>query len=102
MKKIFILLVFVIITFNLLLPFYSESTDLTEGLKRIDETGYKILDVIQSIAFWIITAKCCMDIISHVMQSQIKELGKVILGYVIAYSCLFFVPWVLKLVEGIF
>lgn len=71
-------------------------------LSKIDALGNNILHVVNKIGFWVILVKCLMDVISSVMQGDVNKFGKTIIIYVCLYGSLYFVPWAMRLVEGVF
>lgn len=71
-------------------------------LTRLDEGGMKILAIVRAIGYWIILIKCIMELVKAAMEGDSNAIGKIIMTYVMIYGALFFVPWALRLVEGIF
>ena len=71
-------------------------------LARLDEGGMKILAIVRAIGYWIILIKCIMELVKAAMEGDSNAIGKIIMTYVMIYGALFFVPWALRLVEGIF
>ncbi len=69
---------------------------------KVDATGNRILEIIRNIAYWVILVSCIVDIIKCAMARDLNKLGKTIMMYVIIYGSLFFVPVLMKMVEGIF
>lgn len=78
------------------------TTDINSSLAGLDKAGYQILNILYDVGFWVITVKCVYEIIQSAMRGDRKAVGNTIITYVIVYGSLFFVPWALKLVRGIF
>lgn len=73
-----------------------------DQFSKIDQGGMKILTIVRRIGYWIILVKCISDLIRAGMAGDNHAVGKIIFQYVLIYGALFFVPWALRLVEGIF
>ncbi len=72
------------------------------GLEGVDVAGNRILGIVRRIGYWIILISCIYSIIGCVKEKDLKKLGNVIFFYLIVYAALFFVPYALRQVEGIF
>lgn len=83
------------------LIFYT-SPSLAQNLSKLDKAGFKILDIVQRIGYWIILVQATREIISSIMSGANKNIGGVIVKYVLAYGSLFALPWLLDLVKGVF
>ena len=75
---------------------------LAQDLARIDEGGQRILEIVRRIGYWLILLKCLSELIKAGLEGDTKSLGKIVMTYVLIYGALFFVPYALRLVEGIF
>lgn len=73
-----------------------------EGIDKVDIAGNRILMIVRRIGYWVILIKAVYDVIGSIKNRDMKELGQVILFYLILYAALFFIPFALKQVEGVF
>lgn len=94
-KVIFIFIITILIVFYTSICFASD-------LSKIDSAGNKILVIFRRIGFWIILIKCIQELIKCAMSGATNNIGGIITKYIIIYGAFFFVPWALRLVEGIF
>lgn len=94
MKKLIILII--IFTFLISFPL------LADNLDRLDAGGQRIVGIVQRIGYWIILIKCVADLIKSGINGDTHSIGRIVMSYVLIYGALFFVPWALRLVEGIF
>jgi len=78
------------------------NTSFASGENKIDAAGNRILVVVRRIGYWVILIKCISELIKNAMNGDIHGVGRTVMLYVIIYGCLFFVPWALRLVEGVF
>lgn len=97
-KKILtILIISIICVLSFTVPVFAG-----DEMVKLNEGGLKILNVVRAIAYWIILFKMIADLVRCGMSGDTSGLGKIIMTYVLIYSALFFTPWFLRLVEGIF
>lgn len=83
----------------LLLPHTAYAAGPTDNL---DISGEKILHIIQKVAYWIILIKCISELIKAALHGEIHSIGKIVMTYTLIYASVFFVPWLLVFVQGIF
>ncbi len=81
--------------------FYT-SVCFADGLDKIDQAGNRILAIFRRIGFWLILIKCIQELTQCALSGNSKNIGGIIMKYIIIYGAFFFVPWALRLVEGIF
>lgn len=98
MKKIVIVLLLVI-TWSILYP---DIVYAANDLSKLDAGGQRILNIVRRIGYWVVLIKCIADLIRAGMNGDTHAIGKIIMTYLLIYGALFFVPWALRLVEGIF
>jgi len=98
-NKKYLLILFLIFEIYL---FYIKAYAVNPDMTNLDSAGNTILYVLQKIAYWVIIVKCIMDLISSVMQKDLHSIGKTVITYVTVYAAMFFIPWAMRLVEGIF
>lgn len=81
---------------------FSYTSAYGESLDKIDLAGNKILKIFRRIGYWVILVKAIQDIIKCAMSGDTRSLGSIVVKYILIYGALFFLPWILRLVEGIF
>lgn len=69
---------------------------------KVDAAGNRILNTVRGIGYWAILIKGIADVIGQGMRGELHSIGKTIMLYVILYGTLFFFPYALRLVEGVF
>lgn len=72
------------------------------NLDKLDVKGNEILIIIRRLAYWIILIIASKEVIKNMTNHDLKGIGNTILKYVIVYGSLWFIPWILKSVEGLF
>lgn len=98
-KRLKVLVFFIIIaglTLNFGLPL------LANEFAKLDAGGQRIVNIFQRLGYWIILIKCIIDLIKAGLNGDLHSVGRIIMLYLLMYGALFFVPWALRLVEGIF
>lgn len=73
-----------------------------EALNKIDVAGFTILSVIRKIGYFIMIFMCIIEVLRCVSNGDTKEIGKIILKYVLAFMALYLLPWLMDIVIGIF
>ena len=84
------------------MSFFVLATTTIKGMDKLDNFGNILLIICQKIGFWIVCVKCIYDILQCCIKGDRHALGNCILTYLLIYGAMFFVPWALHLVEGIF
>lgn len=95
MKKAILLTIVVIM-------FCGYGLALANDLAKLDQGGERILVIVRRIGYWIIIIKGISDLIKAGLNGDSKAIGKTIITCALLYGSLFFLPWALRLVEGIF
>lgn len=90
-----------IVIMTTLFVFYT-SISLANGLDKVDRAGNQILNIFRRIGFWIILIKAIQELVQCALSGGNKNIGGIIVKYIIIYGAFFFMPWALRLVEGIF
>jgi hypothetical protein len=71
-------------------------------LSKINNGGHTILNIIQSIGYWIAIIMAAQEIIKNLMQGDTKSTGKSIMEYSLGYGSLYLLPWIFDLIKSIF
>jgi hypothetical protein len=54
------------------------------------------------IGYWVLLVMCILEVLKCVANGDTKEIGKIIMKYLLAFMVLFLIPWAFDLVIGIF
>jgi hypothetical protein len=81
-------------------PKSTESTKV--ALNKVDVAGGTILAVVRSIGYWICIIMCVVEILRCLGQGDTKQIGKIILKYLIAFGACYLLPWLFDLIRDIF
>jgi hypothetical protein len=73
-----------------------------KGLDKVDTAGGVILSVMRRIGYWVLLVMCILEVLKCVANGDTKEIGKIIMKYLLAFMVLFLIPWAFDLVIGIF
>lgn len=76
--------------------------DTADAVGRIDSAGNMFLGIIQSIGYWLCLIGCIMEILKSVMNGSSKDVGKVMLKYLLIFAALYLMPFAFNLVKEIF
>lgn len=76
--------------------------DTADAVGRIDSAGNMFLGIIQSIGYWLCLIGCIMEILKSVMNGSSKDVGKVMLKYLLIFAALYLMPFAFNLIKEIF
>ncbi|MDU1279242.1 MAG: hypothetical protein E6960_12260 [Clostridium sp.] len=76
--------------------------DTSEAVARINIAGNTFLTIFQSIGYWLCLIGCIMEILKSVMNGSSKDVGKVMLKYLLIFAALYLMPFAFNLVKEIF
>ena len=100
LKKFFMIIMIIAIMVLYLSVFaFADSPD---KLAKLDATGNQLLYLARRIGFWIITVMATYKVIQCALKGNRKEVGEIIITYVLIYGSMFLIPWAMRLVEDIF
>lgn len=74
----------------------------TDAIARIDSAGYMFFGIIQSIGYWLCLIGCIMEILKSVMNGSSKEVGKLMMKYILIFAALYLMPFAFNLIREIF
>jgi hypothetical protein len=78
------------------------ATKAIAGLDKLDQAGNTLLTIAQKIGFWVVTIVCLYNLIQCATKGDKHQIGNIVITYTLLYAAMFFVPWILHFVEGIF
>ena len=76
--------------------------DVTEAVARIDNAGLMFFGIIQSIGYWLCLIGCIMEILKSVMNGSSKEVGKLMMKYILIFAALYLMPFAFNLIREVF
>lgn len=76
--------------------------DTSEAYAKIDRGGILILGLIQTVAYWLCIISCIMEILKTVMNGSTKDVGKIMLKYILIFASVYLMPWAFNLIKDIF
>lgn len=71
-------------------------------LEKIDEAGLVFFGIIKKMSYWLCLIGCVLEILKIVMNGQSKDVGRIIIKYLLIFSTLYIVPWMFDLIMTIF
>ena len=98
-KKLFFILIIIGFLLLFTIPCFAAGD---VQLDKIDAGGNRILTIMRRIGYWIILIKAITDLIKAGIDGNKHKMGEIVFTYILIYGALFFIPWALRLVEGIF
>lgn len=82
--------------------YFQDIVQASADLSKIDRAGNTFLGITRKIGYWVCIVGCAIDIIKNLMQGDTKIVGKIMMKYGLGFASLYFFPWVLDLIKGIF
>lgn len=76
--------------------------DTSEAVARINSAGNTFLTIFQSIGYWLCLIGCIMEILKSVMNGSSKDVGKVMMKYILIFAALYLMPFAFNLIREIF
>ncbi|MDU5111159.1 MAG: hypothetical protein E6248_11975 [Clostridium sp.] len=76
--------------------------DASDAGNKINEAGSTILGIVQSIGYWLCIIGCVMEILKSLMNGSSKDVGKIIIKYLLIFGSLYLMPWAFDLIKEIF
>lgn len=73
-----------------------------DAIGRINTGGFMILDIVQTIGYWLCIIGCIMEILKSVMNGSSKDVGKIMMKYILIFAALYLMPWLFDLIKEIF
>lgn len=73
------------------------------NLDKLDLLGSKLLGMAQRFGKWIFLIMAVINVIKDAMEGANKDaITKTVVKYLIAYGCMYALPWLFELIEGSF
>ena len=90
--------VFTLASLNYMSTVYA---DATEAVAKIDNAGLMFFGIIQSIGYWLCLIGCIMEILKSVMNGSSKEVGKLMMKYILIFAALYLMPFAFNLIREV-
>ena len=74
----------------------------TDAMGKVDVAGNTFLGVLRTLGYWLCLIFCILEILKSLMNSQSKDIGKIIIKYLLVFSTLYVLPWAFALIKAIF
>lgn len=71
-------------------------------MNKIDDLGYKFLNIIRDGGYWIILIIAVADVIKTAMRGGKNEIGGTIIKYLLIYSTLYILPLLFNMIKEVF
>ncbi|CAM2972991.1 hypothetical protein HAHI6034_11770 [Hathewaya histolytica] len=71
-------------------------------LSKVNKAGNVILNIVQTFGYWACIVLCIIDLLKHLFDGNTKNIGKIVSGYVVAFSAFYFIPWIFDIIKSIF
>lgn len=69
---------------------------------KINQGGLMLLGLAQTLGYWLCIISCIMEVLKCVMNGSSKDVGKIILKYLLIFGTLYLMPWLFDLIKQIF
>lgn len=76
--------------------------DTADAIGRIDSAGLMFFGIIQSIGYWLCLIGCIMEILKSLMNGSSKEVGKIMMKYILIFAALYLMPFAFNLIREVF
>jgi hypothetical protein len=74
----------------------------TDPMGKVDIAGATFLGILRTIGYWLCLIFCILEILKILMNGQSKDIGKIIIKYLLVFSTLYVLPWMFELIKAIF
>lgn len=91
--------VFTIASLNCMSTVYA---DTAQAVSKINNAGNAFLTIFQSVGYWLCLIGCIMEILKSVMNGSSKDVGRIMLKYILIFAALYVMPFAFKLISEIF
>lgn len=81
---------------------YAKDLNLEEWKKNLDKKGTQILDVVQTVGYWIAIIAAAVDIIKNFKKQDVAGLFAVAFKYAALFGILKGLPWFFTLIGDLF
>lgn len=87
----------------LLVTLNSNTALAIDATSKIDDLGSKSLVIIQVCAYWLCLIMCGVSVMKAVLSGKDKkDIGEIILGFLLAFAAVYFMPWLFDIVKSSF
>lgn len=76
--------------------------DTNAAVEKINTGGFMILGIVQTIGYWLCLIGCIMEILKSIMNGSSKDVGKIMIKYLLVFGSLYLMPFGFNLIREIF
>lgn len=76
--------------------------DTSQAVAKINVAGYTFLNIVQTLGYWLCLIGCIMEILKSLMNGSSKDVGKLMLKYLLIFAALYLMPFAFDLIREIF
>ena len=76
--------------------------DVVQATGKIDNAGLMFFGILQTIGYWLCLLGCIMEILKNIMNGSSKDIGKVMLKYILVFATLYIMPFAFDLIKEVF
>lgn len=69
---------------------------------KITGAGQKFFSIIRTLGYWLCLIGCIVEILKSVSTGGSKDIGKIIMKYLLIFGALYFMPWAFDLIKEMF
>lgn len=81
---------------------FASTTDISKvDVSKINTLGQTLLMLVQSIGYWFCIIVAAKEILVSLMQNQAREVGGIILKYILAFGGFYALPWSFDLIRDL-
>lgn len=74
----------------------------TQALGKVDQAGVTLLTIVRKIGYWICIIMAIVEILRCLSNGDTKEIGKIVVKYLMAFAACYLIPWLFDLIAAIF
>lgn len=98
------LIIFLLALSLIVVEYYTNTLTVTvANTSKLDNLGTELLRIAQLVGKWVFLIMACINVIKDAMEGANKDtILKTIVKYLVAYGCLYALPWLFSFIETFF
>lgn len=76
--------------------------DTTDAMGKINTGGFMILGIAQTLGYWLCLIGCIIEILKTILNGTNKEVGKIMMKYILFFGALYLMPFAFDMIKEIF
>ncbi|MGL5149646.1 MAG: hypothetical protein ACRC7N_03615 [Clostridium sp.] len=69
---------------------------------KIAGAGQRFFNIIRGLGYWLCLIGCVVEVLKSVSSGGSKDIGKIIMKYLLIFGSLYFMPWAFDLIKEMF